>query len=87
MTQGHGMEQCAALLDEEAADEMLLMGLRLREGLDMARWEKLAGRGIDPARLAFLAEAGFVERIDDTRIRATPSGFLVLDAVVADLAA
>jgi putative oxygen-independent coproporphyrinogen III oxidase len=85
--QGHGMVDHDALETDEQADEMLLMGLRLREGLDLARWSSLSGRGLDPEREDFLLSHGFVERIGNSRLRCTPQGMLILDAVVADLAA
>jgi len=66
---------------------MLLMGLRLREGLDLVRWSTLSGRSLDPEREAFLMSHGFVERLGNSRLRCTPQGMLILDAVVADLAA
>lgn len=84
---GHGMVEQESLERDEQADEMLLMGLRLREGLDLARWSELAGRGLDPEREAFLIEHGLLERLGNSRLRCTQSGMLVLDAVVADLAA
>lgn len=87
MSGENGLAERQALLAEEAGDEMLLMGLRLREGMDLARYEKLSGRKLNPARIEFLKREGFVEMADNRRLRATPSGFLVLDAVVADLAA
>jgi coproporphyrinogen III oxidase-like Fe-S oxidoreductase len=71
---------------EEQADELLLMGLRLREGVDLARWQQLSGRDPDPIREERLLEHGFIERIGNSRLRCTPSGMLILDAVVADLA-
>jgi putative oxygen-independent coproporphyrinogen III oxidase len=85
-TQGHGMIDQELLGYEEQADELLLMGLRLREGVDLARWQMLSGRDPDPKREATLLEHGFIERIGNSRLRCTPSGMLVLDAVVADLA-
>ena len=85
--QGHGMVDRDALETDEQADEMLLMGLRLREGLDLARWSMLSGRGLDPDREDFLLSHGFVERLGNSRLRCTPRGMLILDAVVADLAA
>jgi len=63
------------------------MGLRLTEGIDMARFVEIAGRPVDPARIAALHEYGFVETTPAGRLRVTPPGFPVLDAVVADLAA
>jgi len=72
---------------EERADEFLLMGLRLAEGIDPARYQALAGRPLDPERIAQLKAVGFVESRGDGTLRVTPAGFPVLDAVVADLAA
>lgn len=87
MSGAHGLVEREPLLAEEAGDEMLLMGLRLREGIDLKRYEKFSGRELNPARIEFLRSKGFVEMSSDRRLRATPAGFLVLDAVVADLAA
>ena len=75
------------LTASEQADEYLLMGLRLAEGIDPARYTALAGRELDPARISFLREHGSVETTDGGRLRVTQSGFPLLDAVVADLAA
>ncbi|MCX8995753.1 radical SAM family heme chaperone HemW [Rhizobiaceae bacterium BDR2-2] len=83
---GHGMVDRERLGLEEQADELLLMGLRLREGIDLARWSAFSGRDLNPDREALLLEHGFVERIGNSRLRCTPSGMLILDAVVADLA-
>ena len=87
MVAGHGMEEFTRLLPMEAADELLLMGLRLREGVDSARFAAMAGNELDEKRIAFLEGEGFLERLGTDRLRATPAGFLVLDAIVADLAA
>jgi putative oxygen-independent coproporphyrinogen III oxidase len=84
---GDGLERDDLLTQEEESDEMLLMGLRLAEGIDLARFQALAGRPIDPARLSDLLAHGMVERPTPGRVRATRAGALVLDAVVADLAA
>jgi putative oxygen-independent coproporphyrinogen III oxidase len=84
---GHGLTTDDTLTREEMADEFLLMGLRLAEGIDIARFRALAGRSLDPARIAMLHEHGLVETTADGRLRVTLPGFPVLDAVVADLAA
>jgi putative oxygen-independent coproporphyrinogen III oxidase len=85
--QGHGLVTDDALTREEMADEFLLMGLRLAEGIDLARFAALAGRPLDPIRIATLCEHGLVETTSEGRLRVTLPGFPVLDAVVADLAA
>ncbi|MCF3643172.1 radical SAM family heme chaperone HemW [Rhizobium sp. TRM95111] len=84
--QGHGMVEQEILDYEAQADELLLMGLRLKEGVDLARWQMLSGRDPDPEREQFLIDHGFVERLGNARLRCTPAGMLILDAVVADLA-
>ena len=88
---GHGRVADDLLTLEEQGDEYLLMGLRLKEGIDLDRWEAISARVLDPSRLADLEKHGMVEEITDgegrRKVRATPSGFAVLDAVVADLAA
>jgi oxygen-independent coproporphyrinogen-3 oxidase len=84
---GHGVVSDDALTSEQMADEFLLMGLRLAEGVDPARYARLAGRPLDQRRIALLREEGAVEITPDGRLRVTLAGFPVLDAVVADLAA
>ena len=84
---GHGVTTDDTLLRSQMADEFLLMGLRLAEGIDPARYQKLAGRPLDPRRIAILHDEGAVETTPGGMLRVTPSGFPVLDAVVADLAA
>ncbi len=84
---GHGIVTEEVLAREDEADEFLLMGLRLREGIDPKRFEALAGRRFDHARVADLAREGLIETCPDGRLRVAPAGFPVLDAIVADLAA
>ena len=86
-TLGSGIVTDDPLTAEERADEFLLMGLRLAEGIDPVRYQVIAGRPLDPGRLGELMAHGFVERGSDGYLRVTPTGFPVLDAVVADLAA
>jgi oxygen-independent coproporphyrinogen-3 oxidase len=84
---GHGLVTDETLSHVEIADEFLMMGLRLAEGIDPQRYEQIAGRSLDPNRIAILREEGAVETTPDGRLRVTQAGFPVLDAVVADLAA
>jgi putative oxygen-independent coproporphyrinogen III oxidase len=84
---GSGVVTDDLLNSEERADEFLLMGLRLAEGIDPKRYTALSGRPLDPRRIALLREEGAISVDPDGRLRVTRSGFPVLDAVVADLAA
>ena len=83
----HGMVINEVLTHSEVADEFLLMGLRLAEGIDPERYARLAGRPLDPHRIAILRDEGAVETTATGMLRVTQAGFPVLDAVVADLAA
>jgi putative oxygen-independent coproporphyrinogen III oxidase len=84
---GDGIVSDDVLTREEICDEFLLMGLRLAEGIALDRYVELAGRPLDPERIAALREHGLVETTPAGRLRVTLPGFPVLDAVVADLAA
>ena len=84
---GHGVVSDERLNSEERADEFLLMGLRLAEGIDPRRYAALSGRALDPGRIAILRDEGAIAVEADGRLRVTKDGFPVLDAVVADLAA
>ena len=84
---GHGMATDDILTWEEEGDELLVMGLRLREGIDPERFARLSGRRLSDRQIAELRAIGFVETLPNGFIRVTDKGWPVLDAVVADLAA
>ena len=86
-TDGHGLVEDSALTQEEQGDEFLLMGLRLKEGIDLARYAAISNRQINPRQIDDLVGYGYVERTMAGGLRVTESGFPILDAVVADLAA
>ncbi len=77
---GHGLEGRETLTAEEAAQERLLMGLRVDEGVARPDLAPLA-----LGALPDLIAAGLV-RADEQRLYATPAGRLVLDRVIAELA-
>ena len=84
---GHGMVEEELLSPREAADEALVMGLRLREGIDA---EALADRfGVDSlvdwVRVERLIESGHLDR-DGSKLRVTVMGRLVLDAILGEIA-
>jgi len=84
-THGHGITECLPLGPAEQADEALLMGLRLSEGLDLERLA--AASGMRPAARAVdeLVALGLLERCDASRLRASPAGRIVLNGVVLRL--
>jgi oxygen-independent coproporphyrinogen-3 oxidase len=84
---GHGRIEAEPLSPAEQADEALLMGLRLAEGLPLERLQRLAGLAPAPAEIARLVAQGLIaEREAGARIAATPAGRLVLDSLVRRLA-
>ena len=84
---GHGLVELMALTAAEQADEMALMGLRLNEGLDLARMVRLTGYQPSGDVLEHLSSIGMIEHVGNDRVRATGAGRFVLNAVVAKLAA
>ena len=84
---GHGIAEEDALAPREAADEALVMGLRLAEGIDPGALERRFDLPVvEWNAIARYSEAGFLDR-DDSRIRTTPKGRLVLDTLLAAIAA
>jgi putative oxygen-independent coproporphyrinogen III oxidase len=83
---GHGIEAEEALTPAERAEEALLMGLRLAEGVDLARVAALAGGAapVDRAAVARLARQGLVA-LDGERLRVLPAGALLLDAILPEV--
>lgn len=82
---GHGMTSRTALATDEQADEALLMGLRLAEGLDLARLQSIDGTLPAAATIDGLVAHGMLRRIGNARIAATDAGRMVLNAVIAEL--
>ncbi|WP_242415732.1 radical SAM family heme chaperone HemW [Sphingomonas panni] len=86
---GHGIEREDALTPDERVTEALVMGLRMREGVDLARIATLGERPIDavvrPDAVTLLARQGLLAR-DGDRLALTPAGIPVLDAVLREIA-
>ena len=85
---GHGSADTEVLAARDRAREMLLMGLRLAEGVDEARFARRAGMPIDLA----LDQGALRDAVDSAhiaraggRLRATEKGRLVLDALLPAL--
>ncbi len=86
--QGHGTRDETVLTEQERAREMLLMGLRLTEGIDPALFQHRTGVAIadavDPDILGQAIEAGYLD-VTPNRFRATDQGRLRLDALLGAL--
>jgi coproporphyrinogen III oxidase-like Fe-S oxidoreductase len=83
---GHGTVEEIALQQTERAREMLLMGLRLTEGIDPARFAARTGvaleAALDPSVLRQAQDEGYLLWRDGCLL-ATPAGRLRLDALLA----
>ncbi len=87
---GHATRQRDLVPRTERLSEMLMMGLRLKEGVPITRIEAESAQpfaqALDATRLQRLIDGGFITRSDD-RLSATQSGRQRLDAVLASLIA
>ena len=85
---GHGLAEEAPLSRGEAGDEALVMGLRLAEGIDAGALADRFGLPaiVDWRAVDRLVASGHLAR-EGARIAATPAGRLVLDSVLAAVAA
>jgi oxygen-independent coproporphyrinogen-3 oxidase len=83
---GHGTCETLVLSADDRAAEMLMMGLRLREGVDAERFAAETGRELSDFADRELVESGDLEW-DGLRLRASESGRLRLNAVLGRLLA
>ncbi len=85
-SRGSGESLREGLPLHEQATEYLLMSLRLAEGMQISRYEAMAGQPLRPAALDSLHDLGFVTRVAD-RLMVTKTGRPVLNAILRELAA
>jgi putative oxygen-independent coproporphyrinogen III oxidase len=85
---GDGTQERVALGAAERLEEMLMMGLRIKEGVPRARFHRECGAEaeavLDADRLARLVGGGFLV-LDEEGLRATSAGSQRLNAVLAAL--
>ena len=85
---GHGLKVESDLPAHERATEAMLMGLRLTEGIDLARIEARSGLGraafVDTGAVARLAGQGLM-REDGDRLAVTDDGILLLDSILSEV--
>ena len=84
---GHGISEEELLGATEAADEALVMGLRLREGIDVGLIASRFGLDsvVDWAKVERLVRSGHLTS-NGQRIATTARGRLLLDAILAEIA-
>ncbi|WP_324695083.1 radical SAM family heme chaperone HemW [Novosphingobium aerophilum] len=84
----HGINESRELGRREQASEAMLMGLRLREGVDLgamsARFGLDAAQLCDPAKAAFYEKQGLIRR-SGLRLHVTESGMPLLDGLLGEI--
>jgi oxygen-independent coproporphyrinogen-3 oxidase len=85
---GHGLVEEERLTGDEAANEALVMGLRLAEGIEPAALAERLGveRLVNDDRVDRMIDLGLLER-DGTMLRTTAAGRLLLDSILTEIAA
>ncbi len=81
---GSGEKQRTALSSQDQANEYLMMGLRVAEGLDIDRFNALSDQALPQDKLSDLVEFGMIEQTNG-RLIATKDGRAVLNAVIREL--
>jgi oxygen-independent coproporphyrinogen-3 oxidase len=87
-SRGHGTARQQPLSASERREELLLLGLRLTDGIEHSRFRTLTGRELEQAMdergLERVQDCGLVI-LDHRGLRVTPAGRLLLDAVLREL--
>ena len=73
------------LLARDQAAEYLVMGLRINDGIDRARYNALSGRDLDPDKIADLLDQGLIS-VSNNAISASQRGRPVLNHIIRELA-
>ncbi|MGB1152855.1 MAG: radical SAM family heme chaperone HemW [Paracoccaceae bacterium] len=73
------------LLAKDQAAEYLVMGLRINDGIDRARYNALSGRDLDPDKIADLLDQGLIS-VSNNAISASQRGRPVLNHIIRELA-
>jgi oxygen-independent coproporphyrinogen-3 oxidase len=86
--EGHGLERSDGLSALDQAEEMLMMGLRISEGLRLDEMQELTGYVLPPEAVAPYLQEGLLAASPEAGrpLRATRQGRLVLNTLVAKLA-
>jgi oxygen-independent coproporphyrinogen-3 oxidase len=86
--EGHATQEREALDAATRAEEMVMMGLRLADGIDAETFAAASGQSLwdvlDADGVARMQEGGFLTRTP-LGVKATPAGMLVLNALTAEL--
>lgn len=82
----HGIQEQAALNADEIAEEVVMMGLRIKDGITCKDFKEITGFDIEKRlkKIPLLCDEGLLE-LDKHSLRTTKSGALLLNSVIAKL--
>jgi len=87
-TNGHGTAKRRPILSNDRARELIMMGLRLKDGIDRERFNRISAQeletALDAKGLKQLIDGGLMQS-SDTTLKASPEGQQRLNAVLAKL--
>lgn len=81
---GEGLLQRSVITPEEQGVELMLMGLRVNDGVSLERYRALAGRDLDPVALSDLQEQGLIT-IKKDRLKVLNPGRPLLNRILQEL--
>jgi oxygen-independent coproporphyrinogen-3 oxidase len=81
---GNADELRTPLTRQDQANEFLMMGMCLLEGIDTQRFTHLAGHPLPKDKLRYLSDIGMVE-FGPEYLRTTAQGRIILNAILKDL--
>ena len=80
----HGLIERETLDPQAWGDEYVLMGLRIQEGISLARYAHITGQNLPEHLIQKFARAGLV-KLENDRLSASEKGRLVLDTLIREL--
>lgn len=81
---GSGESLCEPIDLNSQATEFLMMGLRLSEGVDLARYKALSGRALIGSRVDRLLDLGVIS-VKNQRLTVLPTGRVLLNSILTEL--
>ncbi len=81
---GHGIAEQEILSPQSWAEEYLLMGMRISEGISLSRYMQISGHALAVDKITDFEKAGLLVKLGD-QLSASPKGRMVLDTLCREL--
>lgn len=83
---GASRQSLSKLSQQDQSVELLMMGLRIADGVDLDRFERLSGRPLPCAQVDELSLMGLI-KVENRRVIVLNQGFTILNAILRSLLA